>query len=259
MTTFEKLSNAITANLEKAGIYEHRTHYILNGVLNAESYVVDLGANVGNFYKLIHNKYNCTCYAVEASPKLFAELPVVPKVFTYCYAIGKRNGETQFYLSKESEANSIQPIIASASGLTDTITIHMITLEKFLTDQKIALPIDLLKIDIEGAEVDVINTLPADMLVQIKLIPVEFHDFLQLGSEYIADMHKAIKKLEDNNFKIVRISDYDNRAILCINRKLVHLSAKQNFRLNIMHPALVNLKQAHSALSRLLKGDKKNS
>ncbi|HEY4194332.1 MAG TPA: FkbM family methyltransferase [Mucilaginibacter sp.] len=258
MTTFERLNKALINNLQKAGIYEHSSHYILSGFLNSNSYIIDLGANVGNFYTLMHNKYNCTCYAVEASPKLYADLPAIANVKPYHYAIGGHNGEVEFYLSNESEANSVQPAIASAFGITGKITVPMITLEKFLNDQKVQFPLDLLKIDIEGAEVDVINTLPDQMLNKIKQIPIEFHDFLGVDGEYFIAMHKAIAKLKANNFKIIRLSENDYRAILCINRMLVPLTVNQKIRLSIIHPIIINLKLTHSALSRFFKGDKTN-
>lgn len=258
MTTFERLNKALVNNLEKAGIFEHHSHYILSRLLNSNSCTIDLGANVGNFYSLMHNKYNCTCYAVEASPKLYADLPVIDNVKCYHYAVGGHNGEVEFYLSNESEANSLQPTIASAFGITGKVTVPMITLEKFMSDQKIKLPLDLLKIDIEGAEVDVINTLPDDILNKIKQIPVEFHDFLVLDKKYFNSMYQAINKLKANNFKIIRLSENDYRAILCINRMLVPLTVNQKIRLSIIHPIIINLKLTHSALSRLFKGDKTN-
>lgn len=258
MTSFQILNKVLINNLQKAGIYEHSSHYILSELLNSDSHIVDLGANVGNFYTLMHNKYGCTCYAVEASPKLFVDLPALPNIYTYNYAIGKYNGETDFYLSEDSEANSLQPVIASTFGLTDTITVRMITIEKFFLDQKIPFPLDLLKIDIEGAETDVINTLPDTMLNKVRQIPIEFHDFLGLSKEYLNDMYKAIDKLKANNFQIIRLSEYDYRAILCINRTLVSLTLNQKIRLNIIHPIIIKSKLIHSSLSRLLRGDKKN-
>lgn len=257
MTSFEKLNRALINNLKKAGIYDHSSHYILGSLLNADSRIIDLGANVGNFYTLMHNKYKCTCYAVEASPKLYDNLPHVPKVFTYNYAIGGYNGEATFHISNESEANSVEPVIASAWGITETLIVPMITLEKFIDDQKIGLPLDLLKIDIEGSETDVINTLPVTMLNKIRQIPIEFHDFLGLSKQYLSDMYKAIDKLEANNFQIIRLSEYDYRAVLCINRTLVSLTPNQKIRLNIIHPLIIKSKLIHSALSRLLRGNKK--
>jgi FkbM family methyltransferase len=258
MTSFQKLNKALINNLKKAGIDDHSSHYILGNLLNGDSRIIDLGANVGNFYTLMHNKYKCTCYAVEASPKLFDDLPVIPHVNTYNYAIGGYNGEATFHLSNDSEANSIQPFIASSSGITETLIVPMITLEKFIDDQNIELPLDLLKIDIEGAEVNVINLLPDQMLSKIKQIPIEFHDFLGLSKEYLSDMYKAIDKLKINNFQIIRLSEYDYRAILCINRTLVSLTLNQKIRLNIIHPIIIKSKLIHSSLSRLLRGDKKN-
>jgi FkbM family methyltransferase len=52
-----------------------------------------------------------------------------------------------------------------------------ITLETFLNTQRIEL-VDLLKIDIEGAEEAVFNSTRDATLCNIKQITIEFHDFV---------------------------------------------------------------------------------
>jgi len=196
------------------------------------------------------------CYAIEASPALFALLPPAENIHPFNYAIGKENGFAKLYLSEEPEANSLQTVIASNWGVTGTITVPAITLEKFLYDQQISLPVDLVKIDIEGTEVDVINTLPGSILSRIGQIPVEFHDFLDFSEEYNNGMRSALKKLKENNFLVIRFSAYDHREVLCINKRLITLNFHQKVRLNLMHPLITSLKLFHTRIGHLFNGNK---
>jgi len=205
---------------------------------------------------MMREGFNSECYAIEASPALFTQLPAGEHIHPFNYAIGKENGFAELYLSDEPEANSLQPVIASNWGLAGTVTVPAITLEKFLDDQQIPLPLDLLKIDIEGAEVDVINTMPTSILSQVRQIPVEFHDFLNFSDEYNNGMRNAIKKLKENNFLVICFSVYDYREVLCINRNLIPLSLNQKFRLNFIHPLITSLKFFHTRISRFFNGNK---
>jgi len=229
---------------------------MLVDAVNRGGRIIDLGANKGSFYRVMRDHFNSICYAIEASPALFMQLPSGENIHPFNYAIGKKNGFAELYLSEEPEANSLQPVIASKWGLTGTVTVPAITLEKFLEDEQVQLPVDLLKIDIEGAEVDVINTLPVSILSQVKQIPVEFHDFLNFSAEYNDGMRKALEKLKQNNFLVIRFSAYDNREVLCINRHLITLNFNQNFRLSLIHPLITSLKSIHTRVSRIFNGNK---
>ncbi|MDB5150382.1 MAG: hypothetical protein JWQ57_4402, partial [Mucilaginibacter sp.] len=175
---------------------------------------------------------------------------------TYNYAISRQNGFVEFYLSEYSLAHSMQSEIAGKWGIIEKLTVPSITLEKFITDEGIQFPIDVLKIDIEGAEVDAILSLPCGMLQQIKQIPVEFHDFLETNKVYKTEMANSLKKLKGNNFLILKYSTYDHCQVLCINQSLIKLNFNQKLRLKLIHPLLQTIKLLHTFISRLFKIDK---
>jgi FkbM family methyltransferase len=250
---YSSLSNALIKNINKAGIYNQGGHFILVNAVERGGSIIDLGANKGRFYNFMYDNFHSKCYAIEAAPDIFSGLHPVPDAHTYNYAISKENGFIELYLSNEPEANSLQAVIAANWGIASSVTVPSITLEKFITDEEINTPVDVLKIDIEGTELDVINTLPVLLLKQIKQIPVEFHDFLNLSDEYKAGMNEAFKKLRENNFTIIRFSSYDNREVLCINNYLIPLTGHQKLRLKIVHPVLRNLKLFHTAIRRFFK------
>ena len=232
-------------NLKKAGISEHYTHFLLTSSINQNSVLVDLGANEGKFYCLLNSKYNCTSHVVEASPTLYQTLPANPKTSTYHYAVGKQEGLVNFFLSDNPEANSLHAGIATITGKPNPITVEGISFENFLKKAGISSKIDVLKIDIEGAELDVLENISANSLKIISQIAVEFHDFLFKDADYLGRLKLSLKKLRDNNFLILKISNTDFREVLFVNRKLTGLNLIQRVRLTIFHPILQLLMTLH--------------
>jgi hypothetical protein len=73
-----------------------------------------------------------------------------------------------------------------------------ITLETFLNNQRIEL-VDLLKIDIEGAEEAVFNSTRDTTLCNVKQISIEFHDFMP-GSISTEEVNKITNRLKRLGF-----------------------------------------------------------
>jgi FkbM family methyltransferase len=251
LNIFQRLHSLINTNLQRAGIDDLAGHNALISAISPSGVFIDLGANKGRYYSCITQRFGLSGFAVEAEPTLFAQLPTDDGVRVYNYAIGRQNGFVELFLSNECEANSMNRSIASNWGVTGTVSVPAITLEKFITDEKIMLPIDIVKIDIEGAETDVIDTIPCDILREIKQIPMEFHDFLITTPEYKVSVNEAIKKLRQNGFLLIRFSPYDYRAVLAVNRRFVRLSFIQTFRLRIVHPGLRGAIYLHTWLKHL--------
>jgi hypothetical protein len=97
----------------------------------------------------------------------------------------------------------------------------------------------------------VIEEASAVTLKRIRQIPIEFHDFLGVGSDYKPRMMKAIKKLQKEGFMVLRLSSYNYCEVLCINKNLIPLTAVQNFRLTVIHPLVRELKAAHTRLGNI--------
>ncbi|UNU23504.1 FkbM family methyltransferase [Microcoleus vaginatus HSN003] len=72
---------------------------------------------------------------------------------------------------RSSKCNSISQESASVYGLQGEISVDGITLETFLNNQRIEL-VDLLKIDIEGAEEAVFNSTSDATLCNVKQITI---------------------------------------------------------------------------------------
>jgi FkbM family methyltransferase len=146
---------------------EHRV--ILTSLLRPGMTVWDLGANIG-YYAIMEAKLvgpTGKVYAVEPSPKnrillerniarnhLDRVIDVIPG------AISNRNGEAIFYLSERSNVHTLHPGTRSAShreSLTGkTIPVRTMDVPTFLTGRR---SVDLVRMDIEGHEVEVFGSI----------------------------------------------------------------------------------------------------
>lgn len=164
--------------------------------------VVNLGAGVGEELISFQNRIKSEgkLYNIEASPSTFRKLDILSKKnnFSNCYnyncAITNIIGEIWIkenihYLRSKTNLNNIGMTIPSYS------------LDKFVEDQKI-LTIDYLKVNIEGAEYDMIDGMK-DSIKIIKNIAISCHDFLSKNEDYRI-MNKVKKFLIANNFEVIQ-------------------------------------------------------
>ena len=248
-TSFEKINYLLKKNLQMGGIKEYSSHYFLDSYLNDKSIVLDFGANKGNFYSALQKKFNCSFHVVEASKELFDNLPSLPKTYKYNYAICKSNGPIEFIISDNSEANSLYEPIAKNWGLSKKMVVDGINYDTFIKKHKISQNIDLLKIDIEGAEIELLENITSNNLKSISQIAIEFHDFLFKDELYSNNLKFVIKRLESLGFLAVKISNLDWREVLFINKHLIKLTPVQKIRLTFFNNILQKTKFIHSFLS----------
>jgi FkbM family methyltransferase len=154
--------------------------------LPERSVVVDLGANKGSFTRQVLHRAG-EIHSVEPDPLVFRTLEQSfasePRVKLYNAAIGAEDGEISFYRQVEfderdptrySVSSSVFPAHRGVDG-AHPIRVPQIGIVGFL--RKIGKHVDLMKIDIEGAEVPVLETLfDTALLKSISVILVETHE-----------------------------------------------------------------------------------
>jgi FkbM family methyltransferase len=155
--------------------------------LPAEPTIVDLGANDNLF--LPRNLLDQTgeIHAVEADPLVFEELRKnvgsIKNVKLYNVAIGAGDGEVTFYRNtgfdvRDPVRNSVGSSIFAghqAVSPSESITVPQLGILTFL--KQIGKRVDLMKIDIEGAEVPVLETLLGSPLAEsVSIVLVETHE-----------------------------------------------------------------------------------
>jgi len=107
----------------------------------------------------------------------------------------------------------------------ETIAVEGVTLGSFIESQGID-TVDLLKIDIEGAETGLLKTIDNDTLSRIKQITVEFHDFLPYFDQK-EDIRTIKHRLDNFGFECIRYTMRYHADVLFINRNLSGLKPSQ--------------------------------
>ncbi len=145
--------------------------------LTRESIVVDIGIGEDlSFSESLIEKYGCTIYGFDPTPRAieFVERLREPRLKLFRYAVGTKCGTADFYLPNNRAHVSGALTCADHLG-AETITVEVVTLSEVLRLVGAA-RIDLLKMDIEGAEYDVLaDQTFGNVAGQIGQICVEFH------------------------------------------------------------------------------------
>ena len=189
--------------------------------LGASSNVLDLGANLGQFSQAITERFGCRCVAVEPSPGLYSFIPETSLVSKIQAAVGEKSGVSEFHLASSVVAGSI---LQKANLHSHTIQTRVVSLADLLKQLGWS-QVDLLKVDIEGAEIGMLAGCPDDVLGRIVQISVEFHDFC--GMTAVAEVEKTIERLRKLGFFSVRMSRVGHQDTWLINRRLVDISTPE--------------------------------
>lgn len=254
MALYELLVKIVEVYKQELKITSHRGHTFSENLLSSDSIIVDFGAHLGDFSHELSRGIKCKCYAVEALPALYEKIPESSLVKKFNYAVTSSNNPVEFYISNQPESSSINSKVANfEDGSKGVVTVEGITLESFLKNNRIEM-VDLLKLDIEGAEVEVFKSTSDDTLRQIKQITIEFHDFLDGMS--IEEVRAIEDRLVNLGFFCIPFSYLfggNNLDLLFINKKLCKISHKNWLKLHIINLLLRAEKTKYFILRRFRK------
>ena len=202
-----------------------RGHSFMPAPLDRSSTVIDLGAHRGEFSRQIIDRFGCRCVAVEANPSLLDKVRAANGVEPLWGAITDRDGSSIFYLSDNPEASTLSNESTELNGRR--INVPTFTLESILRNLGIS-HVQLLKVDIEGAEIPFLLSVPEQITRLIDQITVEFHDFCGLVS---ADQIQNVRaRLASLNFEEINFGTGD-RAWINTNCLFVRRDAPRIGRL----------------------------
>lgn len=204
----------ISTKLFINGIWEETETNLIKNILQRDMIVVDIGAHIG-YYTLIAARLvgkNGKVYAFEPNPDNFTLLKKNVKENNYknvCLinkAISNKEGFLKLFINPESSGSGS---IYEKDNNKNCINIKATTLDNSLKNIK---KIDIIKIDIEGAEILALEGMNniIERNKDIKLI-IEFNKegIRKLGHEPI----DFINKLKKFNFKIKVINEKSNSII----------------------------------------------
>jgi FkbM family methyltransferase len=140
--------------------------------------IVDAGANIGAFSLYSARRApNATIYALEPFPstrerlaQTLAQNDLTSRVKVYELALADSSAASR-HMSVGGPSQSRGTMAEPVAG---SVPVHVSTLEGFLDDAKIA-QADFLKMDIEGAEHEVIHAAPPAVIRRFREIALEYH------------------------------------------------------------------------------------
>ena len=208
--------------------YPSRGFYYLNGIKNRgkllhqqyliqsinffeNDIIIDVGANIGDFYLNFNKKINY--FAIEASPIVYS---ILEKNINNQNLINKAVFDTDdktipFYLDDENADSSAIKI----SNYTSKINIKTITLDTLL--KKIDNPVKLIKLEAEGAEIEILKGLNQN-LHKVAYITIDCG--FERGIEKQSTLKECLNYLLKKNFEII---DFSTKRIVILlkNNKLI--------------------------------------
>lgn len=163
----------------------------LNYDLNEKSIVFDVGGYKGEFAGDIFCKYNATIYVFEPIKSFFQIIQNKfvnnQKVKIYNFGLAGKDEQMQISMSDNSSSVFLKT--------EDSETIQLKSIVNFIQENNIQ-SVDLIKINIEGGEYDLLESLIENNLISVfKNIQVQFHDFLlDNGKERMNKIQENLSK-----------------------------------------------------------------
>jgi len=221
-------------------------HTYLAGLLNSDSTVLDLGANQGHFSHGILSRYQCRVFAVEPFSKLRAGIEHSPGLTLLPFAVGglcKRATLNVFGSRCASLLHQKEHEVLESEEDVDVLDLRGV-LERLGTDR-----VDLMKVDIEGAEVEMFASASDADLRKCVQITVEFHDFLY--PEHFPQVEEVKRRLRALGFWVINFS-LDNTDVLFVNAMASGTGRLQYIRLKYLTKYLLGLPRRLRAWRRAI-------
>jgi FkbM family methyltransferase len=148
-------------------------------------------------------------------PELFESLPRNERISAQRVAIDGEAGTKKLSIPDRLCASLGETANGGGSRLID---VDVMTLSLFIDTYRLS-SIDLLKIDIEGAEIDVIRSMNDDLFARIGQMTIEFHDFLQPSCAPL--VKESIKSIENRGFFVINFGWKNYTDVMCLNRRTI--------------------------------------
>jgi FkbM family methyltransferase len=149
-----------------------------SSLLPRSAIVANLGAHRGQFFAALKSNYSISrALLVEANPVLADSLKENFSGSDVLHAVlmGRDNRDlVTFTRSTQLESSSIFRECAAAYGVADQVEVPAVELASVI--RELGGRVDLVKFDLEGAEIDVLREANASDLNSCCQLTVEFHD-----------------------------------------------------------------------------------
>ena len=208
---FKKFKRKMIRKLFKSNNKGRKSNNLLdfNPSLNKNDIIIDCGANVGNVIKPIIN-IGCQIIAFEPNPHAFNVLNqnFIDNKNVKCYqkAVSTKDGMSELFLHENSKKDNLYWSTGSSLQSTKNnidkenfVMVKTINFSNFVLS--LNKEIKIVKIDIEGEEVNVINQLlDKNLHLKISQIIVETHERkIPLLNAQLNKLKERIRKMKIDN------------------------------------------------------------
>ena len=189
-----------------------RGHTYFAPAMSPSAMIIDAGAHRLEFAMIMHRRFGCSVIALEPNASLLAT-PHASGVRVLVAALASRDGPVSFTIDENPEASTIVPL---ESAPAEGWYIEAFSLETVMKQAGRPM-IDLLKLDVEGAEFGVLLETDENVIKRFKQITVEFHDFLPRFSG-LGLVNQVRRRMRQLGFLGIRSSVRTNGDVLFLNR-----------------------------------------
>ena len=176
--------------------------------LDENSIVLDLGGYHGDFAQNIYNKFNCNVYVFEPYLPFYEiienRFSANPKVRVFDYGISDKTGDVNFVFS--NDGSTIQDLEKYADSEEKPVNVVKVKSFKDTYDELNLDTIDLLKINVEGAEYGIFdNIFDSGYTENIVNYQVQFHPEPPGSEKMLEDIRNYLSKThkQDWNYQWV--------------------------------------------------------
>lgn len=213
-------SDAVASGAIALGVYErYETELFLSKIKPAMT-IIDIGANLGYYTVLASLRAGDggLVVAFEPEPNFFKLLSKnisrnnLKNVNHFELAIAEKNGVSKLHLSSENKGHNS---LICSEELKTSVQVKTTTLDEFLTARKIK-KIDVIKMDIEGAEILAIEGMKDALIKNMPLLFLEFspHSIVKLNRNpfhFLSTIHEvgySIFEINKTRRSLDKVTDF---------------------------------------------------
>jgi FkbM family methyltransferase len=190
--------------LERLGMRRLREHSFFATLLARPAAVADFGAHRGEFFGALKSDHPVSqALLIEADPALASCLKQIfgdeADVVHAAIVAEAKQEPVIFTRSIEPESSSVFKEWSAAYGIADQITVP--TLDFSQAVNRFGERIDLIKIDVEGAEIGILENAGASDLTKCVQLTVEFHD--KRAPFTRSDVDRVLRRMRAAGYGIV--------------------------------------------------------
>lgn len=217
--------------LDWLGIRRLREHSFFATLLARPAAVADFGAHRGEFLAAFASEHPISrALLVEADPALAESLKQSlgdeADIVHAAVVAENKQGTVTFTRSIEPESSSIFREWSAAQGIADEVTVP--TLEFSDAVNRFGERIDLIKMDVEGAEIGILESASASNLASCYQLTVEFHDKRPPFTR--RDVDRVCRRLRSEGYGIVNANWPYVNDVLFVNLKSMRAVRRMGFR-----------------------------